>query len=113
MIIVGELIRKIAMVTAKHNFTHVLQSERRDNHVLVKHGIYRYFRHPGYFGWFLWMLGTQVLLVNPICTMIFAFVAWHFFKQRIVFEEEQLQWFFGQEYDEYAEKVPIRIPFLD
>jgi protein-S-isoprenylcysteine O-methyltransferase Ste14 len=39
--------------------------------------------------------------------------AWHFFKQRIAFEEEQLQWFFGQEYDEYAEKVPIRIPFLD
>jgi len=79
MIIVGELIRKTAMVrillysvaqlhvqmkwpgvsslltifqtiltsanlqvTAKHNFTHVLQSERRETHVLVTHGIYRH-----------------------------------------------------------------------
>ncbi|BDA40839.1 Protein-S-isoprenylcysteine O-methyltransferase [Coccomyxa sp. Obi] len=113
MIIVGEIIRKTAMITAQHNFTHVLQSERRENHVLVTHGIYRYFRHPGYFGWLLWMLGTQVLLVNPICIIVFITVAWHFFRQRITFEEEQLHYFFGQEYDDYAEKVPTRIPFLD
>jgi len=39
--------------------------------------------------------------------------AWQFFRQRIAFEEEQLRYFFGQDYDDYASKVPIRIPLLD
>jgi uncharacterized membrane protein len=33
---------------------------------------YRYVRHPGYLGWFIWAVGTQVLLANPVCTLLFA-----------------------------------------
>lgn len=39
--------------------------------------------------------------------------AWQFFRQRIAFEEEQLRYFFGQDYEDYASKVLIRIPLLD
>lgn len=48
------------MCTAKHNFNHVVQSERSDNHQLVTHGVYSLCRHPSYVGWFYWSIGTQV-----------------------------------------------------
>lgn len=58
----GEILRKLAMCTAKHNFNHVVQSEKHDNHELVTHGVYNLCRHPSYVGWFYWSLGTQVRL---------------------------------------------------
>lgn len=56
----GEILRKLAMCTAKHNFNHVVQSEKSDNHELVTHGVYSLCRHPSYVGWFYWSIGTQV-----------------------------------------------------
>ncbi|CAI6005052.1 unnamed protein product [Closterium sp. NIES-65] len=40
-------------------------------------------RHPGYTGWFMWSIATQLLLVNPLCTLAFALVSWRFFAARI------------------------------
>ena len=34
----------------------------------------RYLRHPGYFGFMLWALGMQCLLVNPVCIVAFTAV---------------------------------------
>lgn len=56
----GEILRKLAMCTAKHNFNHVVQSEKSDNHELITHGVYNLCRHPSYVGWFYWSIGTQV-----------------------------------------------------
>lgn len=58
--IFGELLRKLAMCTAKHNFNHVVQCKKNDNHELVTHGVYKLCRHPSYVGWFYWSIGTQV-----------------------------------------------------
>jgi len=38
------------------------------------HCTYRYVRHPGYLGWLIWAVGTQVLLTNPVCTLLFAYL---------------------------------------
>lgn len=43
----------------------------------------RFVRHPSYLGFFIWSIGTQVLLVNPICTVGYAIVTWRYFAQRI------------------------------
>ena len=42
MIIIGETIRKTGMLTAQRNFTHDVQIYKREGHVLVTSGIYRY-----------------------------------------------------------------------
>ena len=42
MIILGEMIRKAGMLTARSNFTHDVQIYKRDGHVLVTSGIYRH-----------------------------------------------------------------------
>lgn len=44
-------------------------------------------RHPAYFGWFWWSIGTQMLLCNPVCIVVYAAASWRFFSQRIPFEE--------------------------
>lgn len=34
----------------------------------------RHIRHPGYLGFLVWCVGTQLLLVNPVCCVVFALV---------------------------------------
>ena len=46
--------------------------KKKEDHVLVTSGIYSLVRHPGYFGWFWWSVGTQILMFNPICAVGFA-----------------------------------------
>jgi protein-S-isoprenylcysteine O-methyltransferase len=41
MVLVGEIVRKIAVVTAGCSFTHVIRIHYEDQHQLITHGIYR------------------------------------------------------------------------
>ncbi|KAI4497457.1 hypothetical protein M0802_007468 [Mischocyttarus mexicanus] len=110
--ILGELLRKTAIFTAKHNFNHIVQSEKKQDHVLVTHGIYGIFRHPSYVGWFYWAIGTQLVLQNPITTLGYIISSWKFFHDRILIEELMLQNFFGNAYIEYQNKVSTGLPFI-
>ena len=81
-IIIGECVRKVAIFTAGRHFTHDIKISKRSGHTLIQRGIYRYVRHPGYAGFFIWSIGTQLLLLNPICTIMFGNITWRFFKER-------------------------------
>ena len=81
--VVGQIVRTMAMAQAASNFNHHVQSEHRSGHVLVTHGMYRFLRHPSYFGFFWWGLGTQLVLVNMFCFVAYAVVLWRFFYTRI------------------------------
>ncbi|ETO36156.1 isoprenylcysteine carboxyl methyltransferase, partial [Reticulomyxa filosa] len=83
LVCVGQITRSMAMYTAGNNFTHLIATEKQSTHCLITHGIYKYFRHPSYVGWFYWSIGTQLLLCNPICFIAFALASWNFFKARI------------------------------
>ncbi|KAG1661242.1 Protein-S-isoprenylcysteine O-methyltransferase [Nymphon striatum] len=109
----GEVIRKQAMITAGTNFNHLIQFQRKQDHVLVTHGVYRYFRHPAYVGWFWWSIGTQIVLCNPICAVAYSVAAWKFFSVRIAEEEITLLNFFGQDYVNYQRNVGTGIPFIN
>lgn len=133
------------MWTAKHNFSHVIASNRRSEHELVTHGVYKYvvqnwcscfcsaatasfsrgahrecaaasptrfIRHPSYCGWFWWSVGTQVLLGNPACTVLYAAAAWQFFRHRIPYEEATLESFFGEQYRAYMARTIVGVPFV-
>lgn len=112
MVVFGETLRKVAMITAGSNFSHVVQYRKRDKHELVTSGIYSLFRHPSYVGWFYWSIGTQVLLCNPVCLVGYSAASWMFFKERIEDEEESLVLFFGEDYVEYKKRVRTGIPFV-
>jgi protein-S-isoprenylcysteine O-methyltransferase len=83
LVVVGQTTRTMAMVHAGSNFNHLVQSRKKQGHVLVTGGIYAWLRHPSYFGFFWWGLGTQLALGNLICLAGYAVVLWRFFKRRI------------------------------
>jgi protein-S-isoprenylcysteine O-methyltransferase len=83
MIIVGQAVRSTAMAQAGTNFNHQVQSRKNDGHELVTRGLYAYFRHPSYFGFFWWGIGTQIMLGNTLCTVAYTGVLWYFFMKRI------------------------------
>lgn len=108
----GEMLRKGAMITAKTNFNHIVQYEKTKDHELVTHGVYRICRHPSYVGWFYWSIGTQIILLNPICTILFGAASWLFFNERVHTEEILLLQFFGHAYRRYQNKVGTGLPFI-
>lgn len=112
MVIVGEIIRKLAIITAGRAFTHLIKIYHENHHQLVTHGVYGFVRHPGYCGFFIWAVGTQIMLCNPLSTIGFAYVVWRFFAERIPFEEFFLRQFFGPRYEEYADRLPSGVPFV-
>lgn len=83
MLLVGQATRSLAMMHAGTNFNHLVQFRKKEGHVLVTNGIYHWLRHPSYFGFFWWGLGTQVIMGNMICLLGYVFVLWRFFKHRI------------------------------
>ena len=86
--LVGLGTRCLGMATASTNFSHRIEEQKRAEHTLVTHGIYAYLRHPAYFGFFWWCVGTQVLLGNPLSLLAYTVASWHFFYDRIPTEEE-------------------------
>lgn len=112
LVVVGQLARTLAMKHAGTNFSHYVALRRQEGHVLVKTGIYRYLRHPSYFGYYWWAIGTQLMLGNPICTIGFAIALWGFFDSRIKSEEAYLVGFFPGKYEQYRTQSWTGIPFI-
>nr|CAG4649643.1 EOG090X0CFU [Scapholeberis mucronata]SVE93851.1 EOG090X0CFU [Scapholeberis mucronata] len=108
----GEIFRKTAMLTAFHNFDHLIRICREEHHQLVTSGIYSLCRHPSYVGWFYWSIGTQVILCNPCCAIAYTIISWKFFHERIFEEEMTLLHFFGKGYVAYQSKVPTGLPLI-
>lgn len=116
----GQFIRSYAMISCGESFNHFIQrhhqmSQQRNQypkHCLVTDGIYHYLRHPSYFGYFYWAIGTQIMLCNPFCTVFFIYASWNFFKGRIPYEESTLLQQYPQEYTEYMKRSWIGIPFI-
>lgn len=71
------------MAQAGTNFNHTPQRTKKEGHVLVSTGVYAWLRHPSYFGFFWWALGTQVLVGNKVCLVGYLGALWTFFYRRI------------------------------
>ncbi|KAE8446793.1 hypothetical protein EG329_011570 [Mollisiaceae sp. DMI_Dod_QoI] len=112
LIVLGQAIRALAMLTAGTNFSHFVRRHKSQSHKLVTTGIYAYFRHPSYFGYFWWGIGTQLVYGNTICLIAFGVVLWKFFSKRIEGEEELLVRFFGDEYVAYRKRTWVGIPLI-
>ncbi|KAL5115371.1 farnesyl cysteine-carboxyl methyltransferase [Pleosporales sp. CAS-2024a] len=130
LVVLGQTVRSIAMAQAGTNFNHKVQSRKNHGHELVTTGLYAYFRHPSYFGFFWWGVGTQLMLGNIVCFVGYAAVLWYFFSRRIsrtlspivnqasapadfyIDEEKHLISFFGNDYKAYRTRTRVWIPFI-
>lgn len=112
LVVIGQVVRSAAMVQAGPSFNHIVQQTQKQEHILVTTGIYGKLRHPSYFGFFWWGLGTQLVMGNVVCFVAYAAVLWKFFSARIRHEEIFLVKFFGGEYLDYRTNVGTKIPFV-
>ncbi|KAK7740534.1 farnesyl cysteine-carboxyl methyltransferase [Cytospora paraplurivora] len=112
LVAVGQAVRSAAMAQAGPSFNHIVQQTQRREHVLVTTGVYGRLRHPSYFGFFWWGLGTQLAMGNVVCFVAYAAVLWKFFSSRIRHEEVFLVKFFGEEYVNYRKTTGTMIPFV-
>lgn len=83
LVVVGQIVRSTAMAQAGTNFNHTPVQTRKEGHELVTKGMYEWSRHPSYFGFFWWALGTQLLVGNKLCLVAYALALWRFFFLRI------------------------------
>lgn len=83
----------------------------RKDHKLIQHGIYKYVRHPIYFGTILVFLGIPLILSSLFGLATMALVI-PLFLNRIRMEEKLLIEEFGAEYERYKETSRKLIPFL-
>ena len=111
--IFGMICRMSAFYYANINFTHLVATKKRPEHMLITHGIYAFSRHPSYFGYFLLAVSGQLMLKNLFCAVCYMLVLYFFFLERLELEEYALEKFFGRAYREYRSKVGSKIPFLD
>jgi len=107
LLIIGEIIRKSAIITAKVSFTHDIATEPSPKHKLVSKGIYSVMRHPSYCGWLVWVIGGQIVLTNIVTFFVVVIITWIFFYFRIKYEEENLKKIFGDNYIHYMHDVPF------
>ncbi|KAM3432770.1 hypothetical protein NHJ13734_006744 [Beauveria thailandica] len=112
LVVLGQTVRSAAMLHAGASFNHQIQHNKADSHVLVTSGVYGWMRHPSYFGFFYWGLGTQLVLGNVVCFFAYAVVLWYFFSRRIRVEEVKLVEFFKDDYVQYRKRVGTWIPFV-
>jgi protein-S-isoprenylcysteine O-methyltransferase len=112
MVVVGQFVRSAAMLQAGASFNHHVQTRKADSHQLVTSGVYAVLRHPSYFGFFYWGLGTQLVLGNSICFFAYAAVLWMFFSDRVRKEEAKLVEFFKDDYIAYRQRVRTWMPFI-
>ncbi|KAJ1980213.1 farnesyl cysteine-carboxyl methyltransferase [Dimargaris xerosporica] len=111
-IVMGQAFRTLAMVTAKMSFNHYVARFKTREHTLITHGVYRLVRHPAYFGFFIWAIGLQLVLANPLSLVVYTGVLGYFFYDRIQYEEQGLMRFFGADYVAYRQRTARLIPFL-
>lgn len=77
--IIALIMRIMAFFTAKSNFTHKVASTKKQSHKLVTNGIYSFFRHPSYTGFFYFSIATMVLIGNFISAILFGIILSVFF----------------------------------
>lgn len=111
-VLVGQVVRSTAMAQAGTNFNHIPAREKKEGHVLVTTGVYAWLRHPSYFGFFWWAIGTQIVVGNKVCLIAYTVVLWRFFASRIVQEEGFLVEFFGEDYLRFRKTTGTGIPFI-
>ena len=108
----GVATRIAAFNSARSNFHHLIRYDKDPKHVLVKTGIYAFERHPGYLGYFIFSISSQLMVKNFFSAVAFTLVLWKFFLRRIIDEEITLLIFFKDDYLQYKRDVGTHIPMI-
>jgi protein-S-isoprenylcysteine O-methyltransferase Ste14 len=109
LFVIGVYIRVMAVRTLDKYFLTDLTTLQ--NHRLVKHGVYKYIRHPAYLGTLLFSIGVP-LIFSSHYGFLLMLALFPCYLYRIRLEESVLLEKFGDEYREYKKKTKKVVPFI-
>ena len=107
--LIGLAIRSSAVASLNRSYSWTL--EIRDEHRLVKDGLYRYVRHPIYLGVLLGAIAVPVYTTSFL-GFLFALMGIPLFIYRMGVEEKMLIEEYGDEYLEYMKATSKLIPYI-
>jgi protein-S-isoprenylcysteine O-methyltransferase Ste14 len=84
--------------------------EIREKHELITRGIYSMIRHPMYASQWLWVIAQPLLLQNWIAGFLNLLLFIPFYFLRVKAEEQLMLEKFGNQYQDYMEKVGAILP---
>ena len=102
-------LRAVGKRTLAKSYSYVLKAGQQKQ--LVRHGVYRFIRHPIYLAGILYTLGTPLIFSSLYgFLVILGFIPCLLY--RIGIEEKMLIQEFGNEYSEYRKNTKKLIPFI-
>ena len=110
MFIIGLTVAIVAAHTLKRFYSSTLVTKQ--GHELVTHGIYRFVRHPIYFGVLLILLGAVPVYAASLNGFLVMSLLIPILLNRIRMEERLLTEEFGDSYLAYKESTRKLIPFV-
>jgi protein-S-isoprenylcysteine O-methyltransferase Ste14 len=108
LIVCGVVVRWVAVFSLKHRFT--VDVSIRNNHRIMKEGLYRFVRHPAYAGSLLSFLGLGLYFADYISVLVIFLPVCSALIYRIHVEEKALIDYFGKEYETYCASTKRLIP---
>ena len=109
LFVVGMTIALVAVFTLRRFYLSTLVII--EDHQLIAHGIYRFARHPIYFGVLIGIMGVPVYAPSLYGFLVLSLLI-PIFLNRIRMEEELLTEEFGDAYRTYKETTRKLVPFL-
>jgi protein-S-isoprenylcysteine O-methyltransferase Ste14 len=110
LIVVGLLIRIHSILTLKQYFTYSIA--KVENHKLIKTGLYKFIRHPGYLGQLIIFFGISTSISNWLSILAMMIPITIGYIYRIKVEESFMIEQLGEEYLNYQERTKRIIPMI-
>ena len=104
--ITGILIIASAYLASK---AHVVFHKAPDSPNIVTTGVFKFVRHPMYFGSMLFLKGIPISTLS-LYSIAFLFVIFIFYNYISGYEEKILEEKYGKEYAEYKKNIPKWLP---
>lgn len=110
LILIGIIIRWSAILELRKFFT--VDVKILADHKLIRSGLFKYVRHPSYFGLLISVLGLGVTMVNWLSTLVMLVPHIVIIVMRINEEESALEERFGSDYRAYRQETKRLVPLI-
>jgi protein-S-isoprenylcysteine O-methyltransferase Ste14 len=107
-ILLGIIIRWTAIFTLRKYFSVYVRI--REDHKVIKNGLYRYIRHPSYTGGLITYFGIGLYFCSWLSILVMIVPLFLAYLYRIHFEEKALTQALGNDYIVYAKSTKRLIP---
>jgi len=110
LIVIGFMIRIQSIRILKQYFTYSIATV--ENHKVIETGLYKFIRHPGYFGQIIIFVGISTSISNWLSILAMLIPITFGYLYRIKVEERFMVEQLGEEYLNYQERTKRLFPMI-